>query len=253
MASRPTISAIIITKDEEQNIRECLESVSWMDEIVVLDSGSSDRTVEIAKEFTPEVFVTDWPGYGAQKNRALDKAKYEWIFSLDADERVTPELRQEIESAISSTEHAGYRMPRLSSYCGRFMKHGGWWPDHVIRLAKRGSCKFSDSLVHESMIVDGTLGTLSNPIIHYTYRTMDDVTMMIHRYSSASAKMMFEKGKSSSVSKAIGRSILTFIRTYLLKLGFLDGKEGFMLAISNSQLAFYKYLKLYFLNKCSGK
>jgi glycosyltransferase involved in cell wall biosynthesis len=252
MASRPTISAIIITKDEEQNIRECLESVSWMDEIVVLDSGSSDRTAEIAREFTPEVFVTDWPGYGAQKNRALDKAKCEWIFSLDADERVTPELRLEIESAISSAEHTGYRIPRLSSYCGRFMKHGGWWPDYVTRLARRGQCRFSDSLVHESLNIDGTQGTFSNPIIHYTYRTMDDVTMMIHRYSSASAQMMYEKGKTSSLPKALGRAFWTFIRTYFLRLGMLDGKEGLLLALSNAEYTYYKYIKLSYLVKNEG-
>ena len=161
MTTKPTITATIITKNEEKNIRECLESVSWMDEIVVLDSGSTDRTVEIAREFTPEVFITDWPGYGVQKNRALEKAKCEWIFSLDADERVTPELREEIEAAIVSAGHTGYRMPRLSSYCGRFMKHGGWWPDYVIRLAQRGQCRFSDRLVHEVLVVDGSLGTLS--------------------------------------------------------------------------------------------
>jgi len=151
------ISVVIITKNEEANIERCLRSVDWADEIIVLDSGSTDRTVEISQELGARVSVTaDWPGFGPQKNRALEQATGDWVLSLDADEWVTPDLREEILNVISGPEGAvGFRVPRLSSFCGRFMRHSGWWPDYVTRLFRRGAAKFSDDVVHERVIAEG--------------------------------------------------------------------------------------------------
>lgn len=249
MSQRPTISAIVITKNEADNIEDCLKSIAWTDEIIVVDSGSTDGTVELARKYTDKVFETDWPGFGPQKNRALDKASSAWVLSIDADERITEELKSEILCTISSSALSCYRIPRLSSYCGKFLKHGGWWPDYVVRLFKKDSGRFSDSLVHEKVICKHKPGTLQNHIVHHTYRDVSEVIQMIDRYSSASALEILNKGRKVSFTDALTHAAWSFLRTYLFKLGFLDGKEGLMLATSNSQLSYYKYLKAYFLQK----
>ncbi|MDP2695211.1 MAG: glycosyltransferase family 2 protein, partial [Gallionella sp.] len=156
------LSVIIITKNEAANIRACLESVAWTDEIIVVDSGSSDATAEICGEFGARVYVHDWPGFGVQKNRALGYATHEWVFSIDADERVTPELRNAIEAVLRKDDdvRSAYRVSRLSSYCGRFMRHSGWHPDHIVRLFRRAAAHFSDDLVHERLLVEGQIGEL---------------------------------------------------------------------------------------------
>jgi len=243
-----SVTAIIITLNEESNIRDCLESVKWVDEIVVLDSGSTDNTVAIASEYSDKVFITDWPGFGEQKNRALAKATGAWILSIDADEIVTPELRNEIETKINGMRCDGFSIPRQSSYCGKFLKHGGWWPDRIVRVAKRSKCHFDNSIIHEKMIVDGEVCNLAHPLIHHTYRNLDEVISMINRYSSASAELMYKNKRSSGLGTAIIRALWTFFRTYFLRAGILDGREGFMLAVSNAELAYYKYLKLYYKN-----
>lgn len=220
MVSSPKLSVIIITKDEEKNIGDCLKSVEWADEIVVLDSGSSDRTVEISKRYTEKVYETDWPGFGVQKNRALDKASNEWVLSIDADERVTEELKNEVIGTLTSATKSGYEIPRLSSYCGRFMRHGGWWPDPVLRLFRKETGKFTNSLIHEKLIVEGDIGRLTNHFVHYTFRDLDKVLDTVNRYSSAGAKQKFESGKSGGLFKAITHGLWMFFRTYILKAGF---------------------------------
>lgn len=244
-----TLSVIVITKNEAHAIRACLESVRWADEIVVLDSGSTDGTVDICREFTPHVHTTDWPGFGPQKNRALALATGGWVLSLDADERVPETLRAEIQAAMASATHDAFRMPRLSSYCGRFMRHGGWWPDHVTRLFRRERARFSDDLVHERLIVDGTTGTLRQHLVHLAFTDLDEVLNKINSYSSSGAALAARRNKTGSLGKAVLRGLWAFVRTYVLRAGFLDGKEGFMLAVSNAEGTYYRYLKLMYARK----
>jgi glycosyltransferase involved in cell wall biosynthesis len=246
-----SLSVIIITKNEAANIRACLESVAWADEIVVVDSGSNDGTVEICRELGAQVFVHDWPGFGVQKNRALDYASKDWVFSIDADERVTQELRAAIETVLRDDAgiYAAYHISRLSSYCGRFMRHSGWYPDHIVRLFKRGSARFSDNLVHESLLVEGEIGHLDGELLHYAFDDLDEVLRKVNQYSSAGAAMMQQRGRQASLSGAVLRGIWSFMRTYFLRGGFLDGREGFMLAVSNAEGTYYRYLKLMLLNR----
>lgn len=245
------LSVIIITKNEADSIRDCLESVAWADELVVVDSGSSDDTVNICKALGAQVHTTDdWPGFGVQKNRALSHATGEWILSLDADERVTPELRSEIETAIKDPHGcAAFCIPRLSSFCGRYMRHSGWYPDYVTRLFQRGAAKFSDDLVHERLIVSGTEGKLRQSLLHETFHDLDELLTKINQYSTAGAVMLNEKNKTASLKKAVAHAIWAFFRTYILRAGFLDGREGFMLAVSTAESTYYRYAKLMLLSK----
>jgi len=244
------LSVIIITKNESANIRACLESVAWADEIVVVDSASTDGTLEIAREFTPQVHVhADWPGFGAQKNRALDYACKDWVLSLDADERVTPELRAEIEAVLQHARADGYEIPRLSSFCGRFMRHSGWHPDYVLRLFRRGKARFSDALVHESVQLQGSTARLRQPLLHYSYRDFEDVLSKLNNYSSAASAMLERRGKRGSLAQAVLHGLWAFIRTYFLRAGFLDGREGFMLAVMNAENSYYRYIKLWLKQK----
>ncbi len=238
-----SLSVIVITKNEAHAIAKCLESVSWADEIVVLDSGSTDDTVKICESFGAKIHVTDWPGFGPQKNRALDLANGEWVLSLDADEIVTPELKNEMLNAISSGKADAFNFPRSSSYCGRFMRHAGWWPDRVTRLFRRGRAKFSQDIVHERLIVEGATAELSSPLVHHAFENLEEVLHKIDNYSTAGAAMMKEKGKNATLMDAILHGFWSFFRTYFLKGGFLDGKEGFMLAVSNAEGTYYRYLK----------
>lgn len=245
----PTLSVVLITKNEAVNIRACLKSVSWANEIIVVDSGSSDDTVAICREFTPHVFVTpDWPGFGPQKNRALDHASMEWVLSLDADERVTPELRAQLVQAMTEGRHDGFYLPRLSQFCGRFIRHSGWYPDHVLRLFRRGTAKFSDDLVHESVQLQGRAGKLSSPLLHYSYLTQEDVERKVNHYSDSAAQQMLQTGKRASPIDAPLRGGWAFLRTYCLRLGFLDGRAGWDIARMNARTTYWKYRKLAALN-----
>jgi len=238
------LSVIIITKNEASHIGRCLESVLWADEIIVLDSGSQDDTVSICRQYTDKVYETDWPGFGVQKQRALDKATGDWVLSIDADEIVTAELRAEIEQALQQNKIHGYEIPRLSSYCGRQMRHGGWWPDYVLRLFRRNAGHFSDAVVHEKIIVEGKVGRLVSPFLHDTAVNLEEILRKMNSYSSLGAQMLYEKGVRASISKAFFKGLWTFIRTYWIKAAFLDGHQGLMLSISNAEGTYYKYLKL---------
>ena len=242
-----SLSVILITKNEEANLKDCLESVSFADEIIVVDSQSSDKTQEIARSFGAKLEITsDWPGFGPQKNRALNLATQDWVLSIDADERVTPELKQEILATMASANAADcYAIPRSSWYCGRFMKHSGWYPDYVNRLFKRGSAKFSDHLVHERLLPTGSSGKLNNHFLHYSYRDFSQVLKKVDVYSSAAAQQAFKQGKKGGLGEALIHGFWAFFRTYVLRRGFLDGKHGLALAISNAATSYYKYLKLW--------
>lgn len=240
----PRLSVILITKNEAENIRACLESVSWADEIIVVDSGSSDGTAGIAREFTPHVYQHDWPGFGAQKNCALAYATGDWVFSIDADERVTPELKAELIGAMQHQQADGFYCPRLSQFCGHFIRHCGWYPDYVLRLFKRTQGKFSDSLVHESLLLQGKSAKLTHPLLHYSYRTSADVQRKVDQYSAAAAQQMFNRGKNATALDAPLRAAWAFFRTYCLWLGFLDGRAGFAVARMNAATTYLKYRRL---------
>lgn len=246
---KPTLSVILITKNEAERLPRCLESVREIaDEVIVLDSGSTDATLEIARRYTAKVFVSpDWPGFGPQKNRALSYATGDWVLSLDADEWLTPELAAEIAAVLKAPTAEVYEIPRLSSFCGRPMRHSGWWPDHVARLFRRGSAGFSDDLVHERLLFSSATLRLKIPLRHETYRNLDEMLVKLNRYSSDGAQNHLRRGKRGGLGQAMGRGAWAFVRTYIIRAGFLDGREGFLLAVANAETTYYRYLKLMYL------
>jgi glycosyltransferase involved in cell wall biosynthesis len=244
------LSVIIITKNEADNIQACLDSVSFADQRIIVDSGSTDGTVAIARAAGATVIEADWPGFGPQKNRALDAAGGEWVLSLDADERISDALRGEILAAIAQAAHQAYMLPRLSSFCGHFIHHAGWYPDHIVRLFRRGSARFSDDLVHERIVVaEGGTGRLENHIIHYSYRDDSAYLRKLEQYSSLGARQAFEAGKRGGLGKAILHGCTAFLRSYVAKRGFLDGRAGLMVAISTAESTYHKYFKLMLLTE----
>ena len=245
-----TLSAVIITKNEARHIAACLDSVSFADEIIVLDSGSTDGTCDIARAKGAKVtVVNDWPGFGPQKNRALDLATCDWVLSIDADERVTPELAQAIDRVLRQPDYEAYKIARLSRFGGRWIRHSGWWPDLVLRLFRRGSARFSDAVVHEKVVPDKPAAILPGHFLHYPYADMAAMVAKVNRYSSDAAAMMHARGKKTSVLSIFGHAFWTFIRIYLIRRGFLDGKEGLILALTAASGSFFRYSKLYFLGR----
>ena len=252
----PTLSVILITRNEESNLDDCLASLDGIaQQIVVVDSNSTDGTLEIANRYGALMaYPSDWPGFGPQKNRALDLATCDWVLSLDADERLTPALKSEILTAINHSAQINcFAIPRLSWYCGRFIRHSGWSPDYVDRLFRRGTARFSDDLVHERLIPNGTVAKLKNPMLHYSFMNYAQVLDKLNRYSTASAEQAFAKGKTSNPLKAVLHGMWAFVRTYILRAGFLDGPQGFALAMSNAHGTYYRYMKLWQLNQDAGK
>ena len=250
----PTLSVILITRNEEANLRDCLTSLGGLaQQVVIVDTASTDGTIAIAQEFGATIAQpADWPGFGPQKNRALDLATGDWVLSLDADERLTPELRAEIATCLANPGKTScFAIPRLSWYCGRFIRHSGWNPDYVDRLFRRGTARFSDDLVHERLIPNGSVAKLKNHMLHYSFMNYSQVLQKIDRYSSASAEQAFAKGKQSSPLAAIGHGAWSFFRTYFIRLGFLDGPQGFSLALANAQGSYYRYMKICELIKAS--
>lgn len=247
----PSICAVLITRDEERNLPECLAALAWCDDVIVLDHASRDHTVELARSLGAQVHESaDWPGFGAQKNRAVALARCDWILSIDADERVSEALAREIRHAISSPGNlVAFSMPRLSSYCGQFMRHGGWYPDRVVRLFRRDKARFSDDVVHESLQVSGAIGRLREDLVHISYRSLEDVLEKMNRYSSAGASKAAAAGRRGSLSGALGHSLWAFLRTYVLRRGFLDGRLGFVLACSIAHETWYRRLKLWRLGE----
>ena len=272
-----TLSVIIITKNEQAHIGDCIQSVAGIaDEIIVLDSQSTDQTQEIAKSLGAKVdTTTDWQGFGVQKNRALALATSDWVLSLDADERVTPELAQEIESVVHKridSEHQNSRdnyfyINRQSFYCGRRIKHSGWQDDQILRLFKRGAASFTNDRVHERIIkissgqfdpltqqapsepsANRHKSVLKGVLTHYSFTDFDQVLVKINRYSSLWAEQQADGGRTATPFKAAVHGLSAFVKTYIFKFGFLDGSHGFALAVSNAEGAYYKYLKLWHLN-----
>lgn len=251
-STRPTLSIVVVAKNEAARIGDCLASAAFADEVLVLDSGSSDRTPEIARAAGATVVATDWPGYGPQVARGFAMATGDWVLSLDADERIPPALRREIEAAIASGRHDGWRIPRWSAFCGRFLHHGGWRPDRTLRLGRRAKAGFTDHFLHAHMTVAGSVGDLDASLVHLSYPDLHDVLEKLDRYSSGSARDMQSRGRRGGLGRALGHGLAAFARTYVIKLGFLDGRHGLMLAIYNAEYAYYKYLKLWFLQSPPG-
>lgn len=240
----------MITKNEALHLEACLDAVSFADQIVVLDSGSTDGTLEIAQKIGAQVSQNpNWQGFGVQKNRALALARSDWVLSIDADERVTSALRAEIMAVLANPGHDVFDFPRLSSYCGQYMRYSGWYPDRVTRLFRRGVARFSDDLVHERLVTSSKVGRLVAPLLHESFIGFEAVLDKANRYSTAGAQVLLERGKTSSVGKAMGHGFWAFFRTYVLRCGFLDGRMGLVLAISNAEGTYYRYLKLWLLGR----
>lgn len=246
------ISAVIITLNEEANIEDCLASVSWAREIVVVDARSTDRTREIALRFTPEVHERDWEGYSEAKGFAMSKASSEWVLSLDADERVTPELRKEIESLPAGPGVDGYLVPIKPLFLGRWIEHSGWYPGYKLRLARKARAAMTKKKLHEGIRVEGKVGKLSNPLLHYAYPTVRSYFDKFSRYTDLAARELHQGGKRAGVFDIVARPLFSFAKMYLLKLGFLDGIEGFVLCAFSSFYVLVKYVKLRELERQPG-
>jgi len=249
-ATVTSISVVIITKNAERTLASCLDALRWATEIVILDNGSVDSTASIARERGVKFHTSDWHGFGPQKNLAIDLGSSHLILSIDSDEYVTPELAAEIKSVIAlSPLDDVFEIPRILKYCGKEMRHGGWSPEYVPRLFRKGCAHFSRSLVHERLIFESKSRKLVNHIIHDSFDSLEDVLEKLNRYSSLGAQQLAEAGQGSSLITAFIHGLGAFFKTYVTKAGFLDGAEGFLLAVSNAEGAYYKYVKLYYLNK----
>lgn len=241
------LSVIIIARNEASNIRQCLESIQWANEIIVLDSGSVDETIDIAKEYTPHVFETDWQGYGVQKQRALSKATQTFVLNLDADEYVSEALKQDILNIVTHPENNsdGFKIPIQMIFYGKKLRYVSS-PSRHIRLFKRQGTRFSNDLVHEKIVLPSSaqVSQLKSPIYHQSYRDTSHALSKMNRYSSYSAKICIENKKTSHILAAIARSTWMFLRCYFLQGGFLDGQAGFLLSVFNAQGAFYRSIKV---------
>lgn len=249
------ISVILITLNEEDNIKACLEGIKWADEIVVVDAFSSDKTPDICREYTNKFLQRDWDGYAGQKNFALKQARNEWILWVDADEVVTEDLKCEIQKAVQENNADGFFIPRKNYFLGKWMRHGGWHPDFALRLFKGKKAYFEEREVHEKVILDGKTSVLKHSLLHYTYKSLDDYVERQNRYASLAAKELYLKGIHKGVSAAylVFKFFGKFIETYIYKRGFLDGYYGLLTSVSASYFAFLKYAKLKESVRVQGK
>ena len=241
------LSVIVITKNEESNIRECLTSVCWAEEIVLVDGGSEDQTVELARSLGAKVFERPWDGYGAAKNYALSHCTGEWILWLDADERVTEELANEISQRLRSndTRFNGFQIARRAYFLGRWMKHSGWYPGYVLRLFRKGTGRFSERKVHEQLVVEGEIGRLKFDLLHFTDPNLFHYFEKFNRYSSLAAEELGEHGQRFDFLQLLVRPPWVFFKMYLIRAGFLDGMQGFILSVLSACYVFTKYAKLW--------
>ncbi|MBE9503976.1 MAG: glycosyltransferase family 2 protein [Proteobacteria bacterium] len=245
------LSVTIITLNEERKIRDALESVKWADEIVIVDSGSTDKTLEICRKYTDKVFHQDWPGFVAQKNYATDKASHLWILSIDADERVTPELAEEIKAVLKAPKADAYAIPRRVFYLGRWINYSGWYPDFKTRLFNRNVCRWKGEQVHEELSVNGKVDYLKGDINHLTFDSIADHIKTMNSYTSLAARE--QKGRAeASVIHLLFRPFFAFIKSFFLKQGFRDGMPGFIIAVAAACHVFYKYAKLWERNNVKG-
>ena len=239
----PQLSAIVITRNEAGNIGQCLDGLKFCDELIVVDCGSDDGTVDIARAKGARVEIHEFSGFGPQKNYALSLATGTWVLSIDADERVTPELAAAVTAGLADAGADGFELSRISSFCGRPMRHAGWFPDYVLRLFRRGKASFDNAPVHERVICNGPVKRLAPVLIHHPVQKLEDALSRMDRYSTASAEALVVAGRRVSFLAGIGHGLYAFLRTYVLRLGFLDGAEGFLLAVANAEGSYYRYMK----------
>jgi glycosyltransferase involved in cell wall biosynthesis len=249
----PKVSVTIITKNEAADIEAALTSVAWADEIVVVDSQSSDDTVAIARRFTSRIIVREWPGYVDQKNFAAASASHDWILSLDADERVTSDLAREIQGLLTRTPaQAGFRIPRVTWHLGRWMRTTDWYPDYQLRLYDRRTAEWTGRYVHEAVTVRGAVGQLRGEIQHYAYRDISDHLETIDRYTTYAARQMHEAGRRAGLLQIAAHPWLAFLRNYIAHGGIRDGIPGFIVSALNAYYVLLKFAKLWEMEH-SGK
>ena len=252
--SNTKISAAIITYNEEANIRRCLESVLWADEIIIVDSFSTDATVEVAREYTDRVIQRDWPGYIEQKNFAVGQAANEWVFAIDADEEVSPALQRSIRELRAKGLMAdGYRLARRVHYLGKWINHSGWYPDYKVRLFNRDKGHWGGVNPHDEVILSGAVATLSGDLYHYSYKNIAAHIQQINKFTSIAAHELYSQGRRSSLLSVLGNPAVKFFKVYFLKRGFLEGLTGFFIAVTGSYYVFLKYMKLYELERSNGE
>jgi glycosyltransferase involved in cell wall biosynthesis len=242
----PKVSAVVITKNEERRLADALASVAWADEILVIDSHSTDATVDIARRFTDRVIVRDWPGYIDQKNWGASAAQHEWVLSIDADERVTPELAREIRRVLEAEPPAaGFRIPRISFYLGHWIRSTDWYPDYQLRLYDRRRARWTGRHVHESVTVDGAVEYLKEHLQHLPYASIADHLARIDAYTTLAARQMADEGRRAGIIDLVAQPPAAFLRNYLLKGGIRQGHTGFVVSTLNSYYVFLKFAKLW--------
>jgi len=245
------ISTIVVCYNEERNIVRCLESCrSFSDEIIVVDSHSTDRTVELARPLATRVITHDWLGYGLQKQLALSHATRDWVFSIDADEAVSPELQVEIPSLDFA--HDGYWMPRRTFYLGRWIRHSGWYPGYILRLFRRDRGRFTDEPLHEHVVVEGRTRRLSSDLLHYSYRSVSHHLQKMNDFTTLAARKMHDQGRRAHLRQMTVTPVLEFGKVYVLRRGFLDGFAGLVIALLHAYYVFLKYAKLWELDQRPG-
>jgi len=251
--ARRAVSAVIIAKNEAERIEDCLASVAWADEIIVVDSGSTDATCDIARRHTDRIHAIPWRGFGPQKQAAVDLASHDWVLSVDCDERIGPELADEIERLLAEDAPCdAYSIPRRTFLGRKEIRHCGWYPDRTVRLFDRSKARFSDSLVHEHVVTTGPVGECREHMLHYSFSGLAPLLDKLNRYSDLSARQMFDAGRRCSVFDLTLRPSFAFFKTYVLRAGVLDGTEGLIIAVTTAMLTFSKYAKLRELERQSS-
>lgn len=248
----PLVGVLVLTYNEADNIKDCLESIKWADEIVIVDSFSADKTIEISKDYTDNIYQRKFDDFSSQRNFGLEKIQSEWVLVLDADERISDELKNEIKKELLAPGFEGYRLPRKNYFLGKWIKYCGWYPDYCLRLFKKTNVKYS-GLVHESLIIQGSTGNLKNALIHFTYRNLAHYLNKANHYTTLWAEERFQKGKKVGILKVILRPLVEFLKKYLFKAGLLSGAQGLILSILSSYYQFLKLAKLWEKNLYRGK
>jgi glycosyltransferase involved in cell wall biosynthesis len=249
--ARPPVSVTIIALNEEENLPQAIRSVSWAEEVIVIDSGSTDSTVKVAQELGAKVIFNSWPGYGQQKNFAQNQTVHDWVLNIDADEVVSPKLANEIQNALSQLKPAthpispkGFYFPRKTFYLGRWIRHGGWYPNHLVRLVDKKFAAWTEPSVHEELRVNGEVQGLTEPLSHYAFSSIQDQILTNLRFSRLGSQDLQKTGQKPSMSRLILKPVGKFLETYLLKRGFLDGLAGFIISVNAAHSMFLKYAYL---------
>lgn len=244
----PLLSVTIITFNEAEHLPQAIKSVQWADETIVVDSGSTDNTVQIAEQLGAKVFHHPWPGYGQQKNFAQKQTKNDWVLNIDADEVVPLELAEAISEALlhaEATQTRGFYFPRKTFYLGKWIRHGGWYPNHLVRLANKKFASWTEPEVHESLEVEGEISLISEPLLHYTFQSIEDQVRTNLRYSRSGSRDLIQRGQGASLIKLLFKPIGKFLETYFIKRGFLDGLAGFLISVNAAHSMFLKYAYLF--------